>query len=140
MWQNQNNHKGLNPANGISPIFLFRQKKFYRTLIILKLSIFYCRSQPLLIQLKILLITTIAVNSLLFGAKKRSSYELLFVIRMWSQNAMYIIEIKGVVVMVQNKMYHKISKMYHKTHLKVYVKFPYSRTKHFLTQYFDFAM
>ena len=79
--------------------------------------------------------------------KKRNSkvpyFATLFlglVIRMWSQNAMYIIEIKEVVIMVQNKMYHKISKMYHKTHLKVYVKFLYSRMKHFLTQHFDFAM
>ena len=73
-------------------------------------------------------------------AIKKESHLTLRVIRMWSQNTMYLIEIKEVVIMVQNKMYHKISKMYHKTHLKVYVKFSYSRMKLFLTQYFVFAM
>ena len=62
------------------------------------------------------------------------------VIRMRSYFILQHIGVQFIITVVQNKMYHKMCKLYHKTHLNVYVKFPYSRMKHFLTQHFDFAM
>ena len=56
-------------------------------------------------------------NSFSFGAKKKELFSSFFVKggdpNVVSKCNVYD-EIKGVVIVVQNKMYHKISKMYHK--------------------------
>ena len=44
-WRNQNNQKGLTPANGISPNFISLQK-FYRTAIIMSYLTFMVMSRP----------------------------------------------------------------------------------------------